>query len=76
VADATANAITRIAASIQHPGGLEATNLRVAERYVDAFGELARTNNALIIPANMADIVADRQRDEGGQVRGGRRRGG
>ena len=56
VADATARAVERVAAAAEKPGGLEAVNLRVAERYVDAFAELARTNNTLIIPANLGDI--------------------
>ena len=56
VADATAEAIRKIAASIQNPGGMEAVNLKVAERYVEAFSGLARTNNTLIVPANLADV--------------------
>jgi hypothetical protein len=35
---------------------MEAVNLRVAEQYVDAFGKLAKTNNTLVVPANMADL--------------------
>jgi regulator of protease activity HflC (stomatin/prohibitin superfamily) len=56
VAEATAEAIRKVAQSIGLPGGMEAVNLKVAERYVDAFGNLAKTNNALIIPANLADV--------------------
>lgn len=56
IADATATAIRQIAASIQTPGGMEAVNLKVAERYVDAFGQLAKTNNTLIVPANLSDV--------------------
>ncbi len=56
VAEATAEAIRRVAASIQSAGGMEAVNLRVAERYVDAFSGLAKTNNTLIVPSNLADI--------------------
>jgi regulator of protease activity HflC (stomatin/prohibitin superfamily) len=56
VAEATAEAIRKVAQSIDLPGGMEAVNLKVAERYVDAFGNLAKTNNALIIPANLADV--------------------
>ena len=40
----------------RQPGGMEAVNLRVADRYVDAFGNLAKTNNTLIVPANLADV--------------------
>lgn len=57
VADATASAIGKIAAAIKQDGGLEAVNLKVAERYVEAFEELAKTNNTLIIPSNMSDMA-------------------
>jgi regulator of protease activity HflC (stomatin/prohibitin superfamily) len=56
LADATARAVERVAAAASMPGGLEAVNLRVAERYVDAFAELARVNNTLIIPSNLGDL--------------------
>jgi hypothetical protein len=35
---------------------MEAVNLRVAERYVDAFGNVAKEGNTLILPANLADV--------------------
>lgn len=57
VADATADAIAKVASSIQVPGGFEAVNLKVAEKYVDAFEKLAKTNNTMIIPANTADVA-------------------
>ena len=56
VADATAKAIERIAHALQNPGGLEAVNLRVAEKYVEAFSGVARTNNTLIVPANLGEL--------------------
>jgi regulator of protease activity HflC (stomatin/prohibitin superfamily) len=56
IATATAEAISRIAASIQSPGGMEAVNLKVAERYVDAFGQIAKAGNTLIVPANLSDV--------------------
>lgn len=56
VAQASADAIRTIAAAIQEPGGSEAVNLKVAEQYVEAFGKLAKENNTLIMPANVADI--------------------
>jgi len=31
-------------------------NLKVAEKYVEAFAGPARTGNTLIVPSNMADI--------------------
>lgn len=56
VAQASADAIRTIAAAIQEPGGSEAVNLKVAEQYVEAFGKLAKENNTLIMPANVADL--------------------
>ncbi|OSI14947.1 SPFH domain-containing protein [Neisseria dumasiana] len=56
VAEANADAIRLIAAALQTPGGNEAVNLKVAEQYVEAFSKLAKENNTLIMPANVADI--------------------
>lgn len=56
VAIATAQGILQIAESINHPGGTEAVNLRVAEQYVKEFGNLAKTNNTMIVPAELANI--------------------
>lgn len=56
VAEATAEAIRKIAAAIQQPGGEQAVQLKVAERAVDAFGQLAKTNNTMIVPGNMAEV--------------------
>ena len=58
IAAATAEGIRRVAESIQVPGGFEAVQLRVAEQYIGRFGELARTTNSVIVPANVADIGA------------------
>ena len=51
-----AEALRRIAEATQAPGGATAVSLQVAEKYVAAFGELARTNNTLIVPGNMGDL--------------------
>lgn len=56
VAMATAKGIREIAMAINAPGGQDAVNLRIAEQYIDEFGNLAKTNNTMIIPSNMADI--------------------
>lgn len=56
VAEATAKAITQVAGSVREPGGLEAVNLKVAQQYIDAFGNVAREGNTLILPANLADM--------------------
>ena len=56
VADATADAIRKIAAAIQAPGGEQAVQLKVAERAVDAYQALAKTNNTMIVPGNMTEV--------------------
>ena len=56
-AEANAKAIRVIADAIEAPGGMAAVNLRVAEHYINAFGLLARTNNTLIVPANVSDMA-------------------
>lgn len=56
LAEATADALRKVAAAIQAPGGQEAVNLKVAERAVDAFAQLAQKNNTLIVPSNMSDL--------------------
>ena len=56
IAEATAQGLRAIASAIQEEGGLDAVNLRVAEQYVKEFGQLAKTNNTLIIPSNLGDV--------------------
>ena len=57
IAEATAQAIERVGNAAQLPGGDTAVNLRVAEQYVEAFAQLARTNNTMIVPANLSDVA-------------------
>jgi regulator of protease activity HflC (stomatin/prohibitin superfamily) len=57
VASATAQGLREVAAAIQTDGGREAVQLRVAEQYVTQFGQLARTTNAVIVPANLTDVA-------------------
>ena len=56
LAEANAAALRQVGAAIREPGGEEAVNLKVAEQYVGAFGQLAKTNNSMIIPANLGEI--------------------
>jgi len=56
VATATAEGLRRVAESMQIQGGYEAVQLRVAEQYITQFGELAKSTNTLILPANAADV--------------------
>ncbi len=57
VADATADAIRKVAAAIQQPGGEQAVQLKVAEKAVEAFAQLAQKNNTLIVPGNMSEVA-------------------
>lgn len=56
IAEASAEAIRKTASAIQAPGGSDAVNLKVAEQYVAAFAQLAKTNNSVIVPANLGDM--------------------
>lgn len=55
VAEATAGSILKVAAAISAPGGREAIELKVAEQYVDAFRNLAKSSTTLLLPANASD---------------------
>jgi regulator of protease activity HflC (stomatin/prohibitin superfamily) len=57
VATATAEGLRRVAEAVASPGGREAMQLRVAEDYVQQFGNLARTANTLVVPANLSDVA-------------------
>jgi regulator of protease activity HflC (stomatin/prohibitin superfamily) len=56
VAEANAQAIEKVGAAIQSTGGMEAVNLKIAEQYVGAFGNLAKQGNTLIVPGNLSDM--------------------
>jgi regulator of protease activity HflC (stomatin/prohibitin superfamily) len=56
VADGTAQAIRRVAEAIEAPGGMNAVNLKVAEKYVEAFANVAKEGNTLILPGNLAEM--------------------
>ena len=57
VADATAAGICAIAEAINTQGGSDAVNLRIAEQYIQQFGNLAKEGNSLIVPSNLTDIA-------------------
>jgi regulator of protease activity HflC (stomatin/prohibitin superfamily) len=57
IADATAAAVRTVANAMNEPGGMNAANLKVAELYIQAFGNLAKTNNTMIVPGNVADVA-------------------
>jgi regulator of protease activity HflC (stomatin/prohibitin superfamily) len=58
VATATAEGIRKVADTIRQPGGVEATQLRVAEQNVKQIGELAKAGTTVVLPANVADVAS------------------
>src|SRR5512147_3051530 len=56
IAQATAAGLSKVAEAIGTPGGVEAVQLRVAEKYVEQFGHLAKVNNTVILPATLSDV--------------------
>ena len=56
VADATADAIRKIAAAIREPGGEAAVQLKVAEKAVEAYGHLAKSSTTMVVPGNMSEV--------------------
>ena len=47
-----------VAAAIQSPGGEQAVQLKVAEKALEAYGQLAQKNNTMIVPGNMTEVSA------------------
>jgi len=58
VANANANAVRVVATAMGLPGGMDAANLKVAQQYVEAFANLAKVGNTLIIPTNIGDVAS------------------
>lgn len=58
VAEAQALAIRKIAEAINAPGGDAAVQLTVAQKAVEAYAELAKKNNTMIVPGNMTEVSA------------------
>jgi regulator of protease activity HflC (stomatin/prohibitin superfamily) len=57
IASATADGTRRVAEAINLPGGFEAVQLRVADHYIEKFGQLANASDTtLIVPASVGDI--------------------
>jgi len=57
IAEATAAGVRAVADAIGDKGGMDAANLKVAQQYVEAFANLAKTTNTLILPTNVADVA-------------------
>jgi len=59
IAEATANGIAAVAHVLNSEAGAkDAMNLRLAEAYIAEFGKLAKQNNSMIIPADVASIAS------------------
>jgi len=58
IAQANAAAVTAVAEALNNAGGMQAANLKVAELYVAAFSNLAKTGNTLIVPSNLSDVAS------------------
>lgn len=58
VALATAEGLKAVADTVGQRGGMEAMQLRVAEQYLQKFGDLANASDTtLVVPANVADVA-------------------
>ena len=58
VATATAEGLRRVAQAVIDDGGSEAMQLRIAEQYIGEFGNLAKTGNTYVVPANLGDLTS------------------
>ncbi|XP_074649923.1 stomatin-like protein 2, mitochondrial [Tubulanus polymorphus] len=56
IANARAEAIKTIAKSISEQDGPNAVSLNIAEKYIEAFGKLAKEGNTVLLPSNTGDI--------------------
>jgi regulator of protease activity HflC (stomatin/prohibitin superfamily) len=57
-AEATAESIYRVAEAIGTAGGIDAVGLRVAEKYVEAFSQIAKESTTLLLPSHTADAAS------------------
>ena len=57
VAEAQAEGIRKVASALNEPGGMSSVNMQLAQQYLVQFGQLAKTNNSMIIPADLADVA-------------------
>jgi regulator of protease activity HflC (stomatin/prohibitin superfamily) len=58
IAEATGAAVRAVAEAVETPGGLTAANLKIAEEYIQQFGQLAKAGNTLIVPSNLSDVAS------------------
>ena len=58
VATATAEGLRRVADALQTAGGDRAMQLRIAEQYIEEFGQLAKTGNTFVVPSTLSDVAS------------------
>lgn len=58
ISAATAEGIKQISESVASEQGLRAAELRIADNYVQQFGQLARANATVIVPADVSNIAS------------------
>ena len=58
IAEATAEGLRKVADALNADGGDKAMQLRIAEDYLERFGNLAKEGNTLIVPANLSDMAS------------------
>ena len=57
VADAQAEGIRKVAQALGEKGGIESVNMQLAQQYLAQFGNLAKANNTMIIPSDLANVA-------------------
>jgi regulator of protease activity HflC (stomatin/prohibitin superfamily) len=57
VAEAQANGIRQVASAINEQGGMNAVNMQLAQQYLSEFGKMAKANNTMIIPSDLANVA-------------------
>ena len=58
IASATADGLRQVASALSEDGGDAAMRLRVAEQYIEQFGEIAKAGNTLVIPADLSNVAS------------------
>ena len=58
VATATAQGLREVADAVTDQGGPDAMQLRIAEQYIQQFGNLAKEGNTFVVPSNLADLTS------------------
>ena len=57
VAEAQASGIRQVASAINDQGGMNAVNMQLAQQYLTEFGKMAKVNNTMIIPSDLANVA-------------------